>query len=212
LNLQDVREDYKKANLNESEVHSLPIMQFREWMQAAIDSKVPHYNAMTLATVTNEGQPRARIVLVKEIMDDGLVFYTNYQSDKGQELAQNNKASMLFFWEPLERQVRIEGVIEKVSHEMSEAYFNSRPLDSQIGAIVSNQSRVIKSRDELDLLAEQLKKQYEETMIMPRPVHWGGYILKPTFFEFWQGRPSRLHDRISYKFTKDCWDIKRLAP
>jgi pyridoxamine 5'-phosphate oxidase len=212
MNLQDVREEYKKASLDEKKVHSLPIMQFREWLQVAIDSKVPHYNAMTLATVNNHGQPRARMVLVKEVLDNGLVFYTNYASAKGEELAHNNKASLLFFWEPLERQVRLEGTIEKVSEEMSEAYFKSRPLDSQIGAVVSNQSQTIGSRSELDRQAQLLKQQYEKTMIMPRPAHWGGYILKPNYFEFWQGRPSRLHDRIAYQLIKGSWHITRLAP
>jgi len=212
MNLHDVREEYKKASLDEKEVHSLPIMQFREWLQTAMDAKVPHYNAMTLATVSPQGQPRARTVLVKEVQDDGLVFYTNYDSAKGQELSHNNKASLLFFWEPLERQVRLEGTIEKVSAEMSENYFKSRPLESQIGAIVSNQSRVISSRSELDQQALQLKAQYEKTMLMPRPAHWGGYILKPNYFEFWQGRPSRLHDRIVYQMTKGSWHITRLAP
>lgn len=209
--LQNLRQEYRSAVLTEQDIDQNPILQFKKWFQQALDAQLYEPNVMTLATATASGIPSARIVLLKGFDEHGFIFYTNYESHKGRELQENPRAALVFFWAELERQVRIEGEVSKVSPEVSTAYFHSRPHGSQIGAMVSPQSQVIKSRDELENHIVILKDKYAGQEI-PRPDHWGGYIVKPTSMEFWQGRPSRLHDRIRYKFVDGSWIIDRLAP
>lgn len=211
-NIADIRQDYKKDALSEKDVLSDPLKQFQKWFDEAIVSKVMEPNAMTLATVSESHMPSARIVLLKGIENDGFVFYTNYQSHKGIELAKNPQAALTFFWAELERQVRIQGIVEKVSKEQSEIYFKSRPKDSQIGAWSSPQSAVIVNRDILEARQAELTLKFKDDKVLPKPAQWGGYILKPLVIEFWQGRASRLHDRILYVLEKDKWVKKRLAP
>jgi pyridoxamine 5'-phosphate oxidase len=209
--LQNLRQEYRSAELSEQDIDQNPIEQFKTWFQQALDAQLYEPNVMTLATATADGVPSARIVLLKGFDENGFVFYTNYDSHKGRELAENPRAALVFFWADLERQVRIEGTVAKVNPSVSTAYFHSRPHGSQIGAMVSPQSQVIKSRAELENHIVILKEKYAEQEV-PRPDHWGGYIVKPTTIEFWQGRPSRLHDRIRYKFVDGNWIIDRLAP
>jgi pyridoxamine 5'-phosphate oxidase len=209
--LQNLRQEYRSAVLSEQDIDQNPIVQFKIWFQQALDAKLYEPNVMTLATATANGIPSARIVLLKGFDEQGFVFYTNYDSHKGRELQENPRAALVFFWAELERQVRIEGEVCKVAPEVSTEYFHSRPHGSQIGAMVSPQSQVIKSRDELENHIVILKEKYAN-QVVPRPDHWGGYIVKPTNMEFWQGRPSRLHDRIRYKFVDGSWIIDRLAP
>lgn len=211
MKLSDIRKEYSIKSLDFNDVSFDPFQQFRVWLDEAIDSEVPEVNAMCLSTLGINGFPNARIVLLKE-MDHGFVFFTNYESEKGQEIASNPKASLTFFWPDLERQVRIMGEIEKVSESESDTYFHSRPKGSQIGAWTSPQSRVLENREELNLLLQKIEKRFEKESIS-RPAHWGGYRLIPIRIEFWQGRPSRLHDRISYqKQENGNWEIVRLAP
>lgn len=209
--LQNLRQEYRSAELSEQDIDQNPIEQFKTWFQQALDAQLYEPNVMTLATATSDGVPSARIVLLKGFDENGFVFYTNYDSHKGRELAENPRAALVFFWADLERQVRIEGTVSKVDPSVSTAYFHSRPHGSQIGAMVSPQSQVVKSRAELENHIVILKEKYAEQEI-PRPDHWGGYVVKPTTIEFWQGRPSRLHDRIRYKFVDGNWIIDRLAP
>lgn len=204
--LSDFRQDYQRGELNYTDLPKAPLSLFENWLQTAIDESVLEPNAMILSTVTDK-QPHARVVLLKGLDDNGLVFFTNYNSSKGKELTANPAASLLFFWPELQRQVRIEGTITKTSEEESDTYFYSRPKGSQAGAIASPQSEKIKSRDELDLAASEAEKG-----ILRRPIHWGGYRLSPNYYEFWQGRSNRLHDRFSYQKNADNWDIHRLAP
>lgn len=212
LSIADIRKDYMLHSLNETDVAANPIDQFTTWWDDAVRSEIEEVNAMTLATVTAEGFPSARIVLLKGYTEEGFVFFTNYQSHKGQELAQNPRASLVFFWKALERQVRIEGLTEKISAADSEAYFQSRPVGSRIGAWASPQSTVIPNREVIENNVFELEKKYGSGPV-PRPEHWGGYIVKPVSIEFWQGRSSRLHDRILYTAQKDLkWKIERLAP
>jgi pyridoxamine-phosphate oxidase len=210
--IQNLRQDYSSATLSEQEINTDPVKQFDKWFKEALKASVPEPNAMTLATATSDGRPSARIVLLKGYTSDGFVFYTNYLSRKGKELTKNPLAALVFFWESLERQVRIEGTIEKLSREQSEAYFHSRPKGSQIGALASPQSQEISGREILDDKMQQLEAEYADKEV-PKPSYWGGYIVKPRLIEFWQGRSSRLHDRIVYKKTDNKnWKIVRLAP
>lgn len=210
-NLQDLRQDYRSAKLAETDVESNPILQFKKWFTEAVDSKLYEPNVMTLATANASGKPSARILLLKGFDEDGFVFYSNYNSDKGKDLAENPQASMVFFWPELERQVRIDGTVTKLSDEASTAYFHARPIGSQIGATASPQSSVIPNREVLEEKVKQLTQEFEGKEI-PRPLHWGGYLLSPTHIEFWQGRPSRLHDRLNYHLVEGSWIINRLAP
>ncbi len=209
--IADIRKDYKLQSLHENEVAANPTDQFTAWWNEAISSNIDEVNAMTLATANISGKPDARIVLLKGYDEKGFVFFTNYQSRKAQELAANPFATLVFFWKELERQVRIEGAVEKIAAADSDAYFNSRPVGSRIGAWASPQSTVINDRTLLEENVKQLELQYADGNI-PRPEHWGGYVVKPTQVEFWQGRSSRLHDRIRYELKNDNWIIERLAP
>ncbi len=210
--LENLRKDYRAEKLSETDVKSNPIEQFDHWFDEALKSGIYEPNAMTLATASTDGKPAARIVLLKGFNQDGFVFYTNYLSRKGKELAKNPVVALVFFWPELERQVRIEGTIEKVSKETSEKYFQSRPKESQIGALASPQSQVIEDRSLLEKNWKELEKKYADQEI-PKPSFWGGYLVKPQVIEFWQGRSSRLHDRIVYrKADKNNWKIVRLAP
>lgn len=210
--IADIRSEYKLLSLDESDVNKDPISQFGIWWDAAISSKIDEVNAMTLATVSSNGDPSARIVLLKGYNEKGFIFFTNYESDKAIDLLHHPKASLLFFWKELQRQVRIEGIAEKVSDEESNSYFDSRPEGSRIGAWASPQSRTVKSRAELETKFLDYQQQFKEKNI-PRPPHWGGYRIKPHLIEFWQGRPNRLHDRIQYTLQNNGdWKIERLAP
>jgi pyridoxamine 5'-phosphate oxidase len=221
--IADIRKDYKLASLEEANVATNPIDQFTRWWNEAVASQIDEVNAMTLATANAAGIPAARIVLLKGYNPNGFIFFTNYESDKGKNLAQNPNAALVFFWKELERQIRIEGTVEKVSAEESDRYFNSRPASSRIGAWASPQSAVIENR----LVIEQNVERYSSIFAndsIERPDHWGGYIVKPTSIEFWQGRSSRLHDRIKYTLVNSAynaatdtrtdlnWKIERLAP
>ncbi|KCB50157.1 pyridoxamine 5'-phosphate oxidase [Bordetella hinzii] len=210
MSVSDLRQSYERGVLLESQAAVSPIDQFALWFDEAIAAKVPEPNAMTLATVDASGQPSARTVLIKGFDARGFTFFTNYDSRKGRDLLANPRAALLFFWQPLERQVRIEGVVERVSPEESEAYFKSRPVGSRIGAWASNQSQPI-TRDALEAREREFKARYGDDP--PRPPHWGGYRLVPSCFEFWQGRPSRLHDRLRYRADgKQGWTMDRLSP
>lgn len=213
IDIEHLRQDYRLASLDLSDVHKNPVSQFEKWFQEAMNAGVPEPNAMTLATCTPDGRPSARIVLLKSFDELGFSFYTNYNSRKGQEFEQNPYAALVFWWIELERQVRIEGRVEKVSPEQSTEYFQSRPKGSQIGAWVSPQSQVITDRNKLETKAVALQEQYEHDTVLPRPEYWGGYIVRPDLLEFWQGRSSRLHDRIQYRLQENqTWKIERLAP
>jgi len=210
--IQNLRQDYTAATLSEKDTKSDPINQFEQWFNEALAAKLHEPNAMTLATATTNGKPSARIVLLKGFNQHGFMFYTNYLSRKGKEITKNPQGAITFFWGELERQVRIEGTIEKLSKEDSERYFHTRPKGSQIGAVVSPQSQEIEGRDELEKKWSELEAEYEGKEV-PKPSFWGGYILNPQLVEFWQGRSSRLHDRILYKkVDKKSWKKVRLAP
>jgi pyridoxamine 5'-phosphate oxidase len=210
MNIADIRKEYTLEKLDADSVKNDPIDQFNNWLEEAMKAEILEPTAMHLATVSAEGKPSGRIVLLKGI-DTGFLFFTNYESKKGQDLAINPFASLTFYWAELERQVRIEGSIEKVSKDISEKYFHSRPKGSQIGAIVSPQSQVITDRSVLEEKIVSLEKQYQDSL-PPRPEHWGGYRLLPIALEFWQGRASRLHDRIRYRKEGINWIVERLAP
>ncbi|MBO9152753.1 pyridoxamine 5'-phosphate oxidase [Chitinophaga sp. GCM10012297] len=207
--IADLRQDYRRATLNESEAAADPLTQFGQWWQEAVQSELEEPNAMTLATSTADGRPSARIVLLKSFDGNGFLFFTNYESRKGRELEQNPFATLLFFWKELERQVRIEGTVSKAPAGVSDEYFHSRPVGSRIGAAASPQSEVIPDRHFL----EERVKRLEAAGEPERPEHWGGYIVKPLLVEFWQGRSSRLHDRLRYTPAGgSSWKIERLAP
>ncbi len=210
MNLSSLRQEYMRASLNETDVAADPFPQFQKWFDEAVRAESPMVNAMTLATVGDDGAPSARIVLLKGIDANGFVFYTNYLSRKGRELAANPRATLLFHWTDLERQVRIDGRIEKVTAAESDEYFSSRPLGSRHAAIASPQSEVVTSRAVLEARFAAAAADHGE---MPaRPAHWGGYRVIPSRLEFWQGRPSRLHDRLLYTRTGGSWTLSRLAP
>jgi pyridoxamine 5'-phosphate oxidase len=209
--IADLRLNYTRQQLLETEVDPNPIKQFQVWFDQAMTADILEPNAMTIATTTKAGIPSARIVLLKGVDERGFVFYTNYESRKGQELAANPYACLVFWWGVLERQVRIEGSVEKVAEAETEAYFHSRPLGSQLGAWASNQSRVIPDRAVLEQRLADLTRQYQNQAV-PRPPHWGGFRVIPTAIEFWQGRPSRLHDRLLYRLIDSSWKIERLSP
>lgn len=209
--IEQLRREYAREELLEESVSKDPVDQFATWFEQALQSEVVEPNAMSLATAGSDGNPSVRIVLLKGFDKDGFRFFSNYQSRKGKELDVNPNASLCFFWPELERQVRLEGAVEKISREESEEYFHKRPRLSQIGAWASNQSEEVISREELEERFQKLKKKYEDNAI-PVPEYWGGYLLKPSSIEFWQGRRGRLHDRLIYVNEANEWTIKRLAP
>lgn len=209
LKIAAIRKDYKQLTLTETEVDQDPFRQFDLWWHQAIQSQLDEVNAMTLATADN-GIPDARIVLLKNITTEGFIFFTNYDSSKGRQLIKNPHAALVFFWKELERQVRIKGTVKKISSQQSDQYFASRPLGSRIGAWSSPQSQVIASRELLERNEATFKAKFGENIL--RPNHWGGFVVMPTEIEFWQGRPSRLHDRIRYTKTDNQWKTDRLAP
>ena len=211
-NLHDLRKDYKRDTLSKRKVNESPINQFKIWMNETIASEiVVEPNAMTLVTSTLDGKPSARVVLLKSFNKEGFVFYTNYESRKAKELIENPHAAIVFDWHVIERQVRIEGVVKKVSAEESDKYFYSRPKGSQLGAWVSPQSTFIDGREELEVRQTKIENDFKNKPIT-RPPHWGGFVLQPHTIEFWQGRQSRLHDRLIYIKTGDEWMLRRLAP
>jgi pyridoxamine 5'-phosphate oxidase len=209
-NPADIRNEYKLASLDESDVASSPLAQFDKWFKAALSSELPEPNAMTLATCDTEARPSARVVLLKSYDERGFVFFTNYESHKAHELAANNRAALLFFWPELERQIRVQGRVEKISAADSEEYYRVRPLASRIGAWASPQSQVLPSRTALEARVAAFEAEYGDNP--PRPPHWGGYRVVPQVMEFWQGRRNRLHDRIQYRLNNGAWKIERLAP
>jgi pyridoxamine 5'-phosphate oxidase len=209
--LSSIRKEYSKANLDERTVSKDPILQFESWFKEAVDAEVPEPTAMHLSTVTG-GRPTSRIVLLKGIENGMFVFYTNYQSRKGKELDENPACALTFFWPELERQVRIEGVATRIETKRSDEYFQSRPRGSQIGAWASPQSSVINDRSLLEERAKQIEEKFKTLDKLPRPHQWGGYEIDPLSIEFWQGRPSRLHDRILFVKDENGWKVKRLAP
>ena len=213
LDLTALRENYARQALSETDLLSDPVTQFANWFREAVDSQVREPNAMTLATASRQGRPSARTVLLKGFDTAGFVFYTNYESRKGQELTENPQAALLFTWLDLERQIRIEGLVEKITPAESLAYFQSRPKGSQIGTWASPQSRVIADRSVLETTEAELRSQYAAATNLPLPPFWGGYRLQPDRFEFWQGRPNRLHDRLLYSSQEaGGWSLERLAP
>lgn len=210
--IADLRLEYSSETLLEQDVAANPIDQFQKWWQQVVNSQVVEPNAMTLATASADGMPSARILLLKGFDNKGFVFYTNYKSYKAMQLEENPRACLIFFWKELERQVRITGIVKKVSENESDEYFHSRPIGSQVGAIASPQSQVIPNREWLDEEYQKLSAKYKDGNV-PKPDHWGGYRVHPVIMEFWQGRPSRLHDRIQYTLQEGGeWKIERLAP
>jgi len=209
--LARVRKEYSRHSLEELDVDLNPFVQFHQWFEEAMKAELPEPNGMVLATASPEGKPSARVVLLKEFDERGFVFYTNYEGRKSVELTANPQAAVLFFWGELERQVRIEGAVEKTSKRESEEYFKTRPLESRLGAWASKQSSVVPSRSYLEQKMSDLKSRYENREI-PLPPFWGGFRLQPQVFEFWQGRENRLHDRVRYMLQGGVWQIERLSP
>ena len=210
--IADIRQDYTKASLDVKNVSEDPIVQFEKWFKEALAAEVPEPNAMNLATVNRDGRPSSRIMLLKGVERNKFVFFTNYQSDKGQALEQNPACALTFFWPELERQVRIEGIASRIDEKRSEEYFQSRPRASQIGAWASPQSTLLDNRDILEQRVKQMEERFKDLTVLPKPKQWGGFEVEPVLIEFWQGRPSRLHDRIRYIRTDNSWKIYRLSP
>ncbi len=209
--LADIRKEYTKGSLHKESLNTSPYQQFKDWMQEAINAGCNEPTAVTLATVDDNGMPNCRIVLLKDVGEDGFVFFTNYNSKKGNELTNSAKAALNFFWPELERQVRIRGTVEKVSPQKSDEYFASRPRESQLGAWASSQSQLVTDGEELNRNYSELLSQYKNLPI-PRPQHWGGYIVKPVTIEFWHGKANRMHDRFQYSLENNEWNINQLAP
>ncbi|HEU5178545.1 MAG TPA: pyridoxamine 5'-phosphate oxidase [Burkholderiales bacterium] len=210
MNIADLRQEYMRAGLSEAQADADPLRQFERWFEDALRAKLPLPNAMTLATVTAAGAPSARIVLLKGVEQGGFVFYTNYLSRKGRELERSARACLLLLWSDLERQVRVDGVVQKVTAAESDAYYATRPLGARLSAWASSQSEKVDSRKVLETSMEDAKRRYGEAP--PRPPHWGGYRVMPQEIEFWQGRADRLHDRLRYRRIGDTWAIERLSP
>jgi len=208
--IKNLRRDFTKTSFDEKDANNNPFKQFETWFEEAIESKANEPNGMVLSTVNKKGRPSSRIVLLRGMQNNGFNFFTNYDSRKGKELKENPYGCLLFFWPELERQIRIEGKIEIAPTAISDEYFALRPRNSRIGACASPQSKVLKNRQELEKLVEAINAKYTEDV--PRPKNWGGYILKASYYEFWQGRQSRLHDRICYNLKKGAWVKQRLAP
>lgn len=210
--IADLRKDYSSQTLRETDIELNPVDQFQKWWTEAVNSQIDEVNAMTLATASSDGMPSARIMLLKGFDKRGFVFFTNYKSYKAMHLEENPKACLVFFWKELERQVRITGLVKRVSEKDSDEYFLSRPAGSQVGAWASSQSQVIQSREWLENRYLQLTEEFKQKELK-RPPHWGGYVVTPVIIEFWQGRPSRLHDRIQYSLEENgSWKIERLSP
>ncbi|MBX6380791.1 MAG: pyridoxamine 5'-phosphate oxidase [Thermoflavifilum aggregans] len=211
MHISDLRREYSRAALDETQIADNPFTQFKNWFQQALDSHIVDANAMVLATCGEDAQPSARVVLLKEFDERGMVFYTHYESRKARNLAANPRAALLFYWKELERQVRIEGQVEKLSAQENETYFQSRPFESQVSAWASPQSQPVPDRATLEAAVQAYRKRFQHEP-MSCPPFWGGYRLIPHYFEFWQGREHRLHDRIIYQKSDDTWTIGRLAP
>ena len=211
--LADLRRNYDRAHLDETTVSKDPIVQFESWLAAAMEQKLEvEPNAMVLSTSDAAGNPAGRVVLLKGIIDGSFVFFTNYESDKGVELAQNPNCALTFWWQHAQRQVRISGTAEKIDRKSSEDYFTSRPLGSQLGALISPQSRIIESREDIERAYHNIEQTYHDDAKPKMPEHWGGYKVIPHTMEFWQGRTNRLHDRLRYRLLRNKWCIERLAP
>ncbi len=206
-----IRKDYRLRSFSEEDAAANPFEQFRKWSEESIAAEIEEPNAMTLATADAKGLPSARIVLLKGMSTEGFEFFTNYESHKAKDMAENNHVALVFFWKELERQIRIEGTVVKTTDQISDDYFKSRPFESRIGAWASQQTEVISSRAALEEKVSAMHKKFEGNTV-PRPPFWGGYLVKPVMMEFWQGRPNRLHDRIAYGFVNGIWEKNRLAP
>ena len=211
MDLFDLRNEYTSQPFDESDALSSPFELFDKWFHEAMESKIFEPNAMALATVGANGIPSVRMILLKSFNKNGFIFFSNYESRKGHQLKENHNAACVFYWEELERQVRIEGVVEKLSNEESDKYFETRPTGSRLGAWASPQSKIVESRQWLETKHNEFRNKFKHSEV-PRPENWGGYKLIPHQIEFWQGRPNRLHDRIEYTFEGDSWKIRRLAP
>jgi len=209
--LHKMRREYDSGALQEQEMAADPMEMFARWLEEAIAAGIDEPNAMTLATATPEGKPSARVVLLKEMTRNGFTFFTNYRSRKGEELRTNPRAALLFDWHEMARQVRIEGAVEQLPPDESDAYYLSRPENARIGAWTSPQSRVVADRGELDALQREVEQRFAQEPL-PRPDHWGGYLVRPERIEFWQGRPNRMHDRLVYEKNEEEWSLQRLAP
>jgi pyridoxamine 5'-phosphate oxidase len=209
--LENLRVSYQGSELDIKDCHNNPIIQFDKWLEEAIQTKCDEPNAFVLSTAKNN-KPRARVVLLKGVHENDFIFYTNYKSAKGHEIENNDQVCMTFLWLPLQRQVRIEGTITKADPATSDEYFHKRPRGSQLGALASPQSEKVKSRKELEDLFKSTEEKFKDFSSLPRPPHWGGYLVTPTYIEFWQGRNNRMHDRICYEKRSDDWNIYRLAP